>query len=519
MDRPDAPHSPRRRILRRASLLTATVLVGALTVPIPAADGAPTTHRTKVDEPGVTANLWEWNWPSIGKECSELAKDGYTGVQVAPPQNSLKRTELGNGSDTILHPWWEVYQPVTYHLTSRMGNEAQFKAMVKKCRKAGVKVYVDAVINHMTGQGHTSYGGVDYKPYNYPDYDPSDFHVKVGECPSSDGGIQDFNNKLQVFKCNLVGLEDLRTETDKVQGTLAAYLNKLIGYGVSGFRVDAAKHIGQDDLDAIYARLNKTKDGVKPYWALEVFGGGPGILSPEAFTRSGDVLGLDAAKQIQAAFKSYPDAHVGSLATLEVFGKGSGLTSSKKTLSFVTNHDTDRNPGEYLGHKDGATFILANEWLLASGYGFPQVFSSFEWETRDDSPPAKANGLITNADCTSGKWTCDHRDRGIVAMVKWHNYVGSAKRANFYTDDANVIAFSKDSKGWAAFNNGTEAKAIRVQTGLPKGTYCDVIHDKDPSKVCNGPTVVVNSSGLASVTVGAKDAVTFTRADRISTPN
>jgi alpha-amylase len=155
--------------------------------------------------------------------------------------------------------------------------------MVKKCRKAGVKVYVDAVINHMTGQGNTSYGGVDYKPYNYPDYGPNDFHFKVGECPSSDGGIQDFNNKLQVFKCNLVGLEDLRTETNKVQTELAAYLNKLIDYGVSGFRVDAAKHIGQDDLDAIYSRLNKTKDGVKPYWALEVFGGGPGIVSPEAF--------------------------------------------------------------------------------------------------------------------------------------------------------------------------------------------------------------------------------------------
>jgi alpha-amylase len=93
--------------------------------------------------------------------------------------------------------------------------------------------------------------------------------------------------------------------------------------------------------------------------------------------------------------------------------------------------------------------------------------------------------------------------------------VGSAKRANFYTDDANVIAFSKDSKGWAAFNNGTDAKQIRVQTGLPKGTYCDVIHDKDLGKGCNGPTVVVNSSGFATVTVAAKDAVAFTRTDRI----
>lgn len=93
---------------------------------------------------------------------------------------------------------------------------------------------------------------------------------------------------------------------------------------------------------------------------------------------------------------------------------------------------------------------------------------------------------------------------------------GNAKRADFYTDDANVVAFSKDSKGWAAFNNGTAAKQIRVQTGLPKGTYCDVIHDKDPGKACDGPTVVVNGSGVATVTVAAKDAVAFTRADRIS---
>jgi hypothetical protein len=141
-------------------------------------------------------------------------------------------------------------------------------------------------------------------------------------------------------------------------------------------------------------------------------------------------------------------------------------------MSFVTNHDTDRNAGEYLGHKDGTTFILANEWLLASGYGSPQVFSSFEWVTSNDSPPANANGIITDTDCSSDAWTCDHRDRGIVATVKWHNYVGNARRTNWYTDDANVIAFSKDSRGWAAFNNGTGAKQIHVQTGLPRGTYC-----------------------------------------------
>ena len=413
---------PTRLLRRRAALVAAAALAVGMTLTATSADANSRHHRT--DEPGVTANLWEWNWNSVKDECKTLHQLGYDGVQVAPPQDSVKRTALGNGSDTVLHPWWEVYQPVDYNLSSRMGTEDQFKKMVKKCRQEGVKVYVDAVINHMTGQGSISYGGVPYKPYDYPDYDPDDFHYKAGECPSSDGGIQDFNNKLQVFQCNLVGLEDLRTQTDYVRDSLADYLNKLIGYGVSGFRVDAAKHVGQDDLDAIYSRLKYTKDGFKPYWALEVFGGGPGILSPQAFTRSGDVLGLDAARQIFNAFKSYEANHVGSLATLEVFGTGSGLTSSKKTLSFVTNHDTDRNAGEYLGHKDGARFILANEWLLAQGYGSPQIYSSFEWTTRDDSPPANAAGLITDANCSNRAWICDHRNAGIVGMIGWHHYVG-----------------------------------------------------------------------------------------------
>ena len=512
-----APKSRCGPVFRRIALLAATTLTAGMALTATTAAVAPAPAlAAKTQEIGVTANLWEWNWRSIKSECSVLAKAGYDGVQVAPPQNSVKRTALGNGSDVVLHPWWEVYQPVSYALTSRMGSEAEFKDMVTGCRKAGVKVYVDAVINHMTGQGSTSYGGVNYTPYNYPGlYVPSDFHYKVGACPSSDGGIQDFNNKLQVFKCNLVGLEDLRTGTNKVQAQLASYLNKLIDYGVSGFRVDAGKHIGQDDLDAIYARLKKTKDGTRPYWALEVFGGGPGILSPEAFTRSGDVLGLDAGRQIFNAFKSYQGSgNTGSLATLEVFGRQSGLTASQKTLSFVTNHDTDRNRGEYLGYKDGAQYILANYWLLADGYGSPQVYSSFEWENRDDSPPATPDGLITDTDCATG-WTCTHRLPGITAMVRFSQYVGEAPKRNWWTDDANVIAFSRGSRGWAAFNNGTAAKTIRVQTGLRAGTYCDIIHGTKSGGSCSGPRVRVNNNGVAMVRVGARDAVAFTKQDRV----
>ena len=36
-------------------------------------------------------------------------------------------------------------------MVSRSGDRAQFEDMVRRCNDAGVQIYVDAVINHMTG--------------------------------------------------------------------------------------------------------------------------------------------------------------------------------------------------------------------------------------------------------------------------------------------------------------------------------------------------------------------------------
>ncbi|MGI8459408.1 MAG: alpha-amylase [Propionibacteriaceae bacterium] len=519
----------RPRVRRGVALgAAAAVAIGLGVTPSLVADATATASR-KTDVPGVTANLFEWNWKSVAAECTDvLGPAGYSGVQVAPPQDSVKRQGLGDGSNTVLHPWWEVYQPVRYDLTSRMGNEAQFKKMVSTCRAAGVKVYVDAVINHMTGQGTTSYGGVSYTKYDYDHlYDAGNFHKGTGQCATDDypvppagssdpypGNIADFNNKGQVFNCELVGLSDLRTDTPEVRAKLATYLNKLLGYGVSGFRVDAAKHVGQDDLDAIYAKLHRTKDGTKPYWALEVFGGGPGVLSPDAFLRSGDVLGLDGVKQIKAAFKSYPANAPGSIATLEVFGAGSGLTASAKTLSFVQNHDTERN-GDALNYKDGATNVLATQWLLASGYGHPQVYSGFTWATSDDSPPADAGGYVTNTDCSSAAWSCLDRNQGVNGLVGFHNYVGTAAQSNWWDDGSNVISFSRGNRGWASFNNNTTAKTITVRTGLSKGTYCDVVSGAKKRGDCTGTEVYVNYYGKATVTVPAKGAIAIQKNGRV----
>ncbi|MGI8665575.1 MAG: alpha-amylase [Jatrophihabitans sp.] len=464
----------------------------------------------------VVVNLFEWNWPSVAAECtSVLGPAGYAAVQVAPPQDSLRRTALGNGSDTVLHPWWEVYQPVDYNLTSRMGNEAQFKSMVSTCRRAGVKVIVDAVINHMTGQGDTSYGNVSYTKYNYAGlYTSADFHhnSNPADCPTSDGAIDDFNSYTQVFKCELVGLSDLRTESNTVRDTLAAYLNKLLGYGVSGFRVDAAKHIGQTDLAAIESRLRPTVDGGRPYFALEVGTGSPGRISPQAFESVGSPLGFDFAGQIESAFKSYTATPGGNIGDLKVLGEASGLLPSDRTLAFVENHDTERN-GSTLNYKSDSNTI-ATEFMLAYGYGTPEVYASFAWDSADQSPPADANGFVTNTDCANG-WVCVDRYTGVANMVGWHNYAGDAPVANWYDDGNNLAAFSRGDRAWIAVNNETTAKTITVRTGLSAGHYCDLIHGSLAQHRCSGPTVTVDRHGSATVSVPAKDSVAIDKLGRL----
>ena len=63
---------------------------------------------------------------------------------------------------------------------------------------------------------------------------------------------------------------------------------------------------------------------------------GPACSPRRPSTSPAKCLGVNGAKQIKNAFKSYTQKRIGSIATLEVFGMGSGLTRSSKTSSFVT---------------------------------------------------------------------------------------------------------------------------------------------------------------------------------------
>lgn len=214
--------------------------------------------------------MFGWPYADVEAECEALGKMGWMGVKVYPAQEGLFSYEWTDAGQ--LNPWYWQYQPVSYNLQSRNGSRDDLRSMITTCRSHGVRVYADAVINHMTGGGNdklnhrngssdwcTNWSSKDSTDHSYMSTHSwtYEFNNNTGlipgmEYPSAAYNAMDFhcervlNSWTDPFALNngwLSGLADLDTESDYVRERIAAYLTDLISIGFSGYRIDAAKHI------------------------------------------------------------------------------------------------------------------------------------------------------------------------------------------------------------------------------------------------------------------------------------
>jgi alpha-amylase len=335
----------------------------------------PSGHAAAGD---VFVHLFEWPWNDIAAECEAvIGPAGYRAVQISPPQEH---------SLTPTRDWSERYQPVSYSIDrSRSGTRAEFIAMVNRCRSAGVDIYVDAVINHMTNFPSPGVGsnGTSYTKYSYPGlYTTSDFHTP---CP-----ITNYQSAANVQDWELFSLPDLNTGSASVRQKIADYLLMLARLGVAGFRIDAAKHIQPVELDGIVALVDNTlaaESRPLPYWFAEVvdnngneavserdyFGlayasGGASDITEFTFVGVGNKFrGINAEHISQLD----PNGPTGSRFSAAAWG----LIPSDKAVAFLQNHDTQHDCG--ISYRDGQVFRLANVWMLAQPYGYTSVLSSY----------------------------------------------------------------------------------------------------------------------------------------------
>ncbi|WP_241155288.1 alpha-amylase family protein [Brachybacterium sp. EE-P12] len=460
---------------RTAAALGATIMLSACAwsdAGLPASADETTEDARGSD---VILNMFQWSWTSVAEECgSTIGPAGFGYVQVSPPQEEIQGTE-----------WWTSYQPVSYRIEGKMGTREEFAEMVQKCDEAGVGVIADAVINHTTGadQGAgTGTAGSSYALDDFPGiYGPEHFN----DCRED---ISDYTDRDNVQNCRLSSLQDLATGSEEVQDTLAAYMNDLLDMGVEGFRIDAAKHMPAEDLAAIKSKLSDPD----VYWVQEVIGAAGEPIQPSEYTGTGDVHEFDYGRQLKSAFG-------GSIAGLDSIAEGK--LDSEDAGVFVDNHDTERN-GETLNYKDGDTYTLANDFMLAYDYGRPSVYTGYTFEDTDAGAPGSTATEVGDASCGAEEWTCTQRLPEIQGMVSFHNAVAGTEVTDWWDDGDNNIAFGRGEKGFAALNNTEGEVTNTYRSSLPAGTYCNMAAGTDCTE-----TVTVAEGGSFEAVVPAKGAV------------
>ncbi|XP_004637021.1 pancreatic alpha-amylase isoform X2 [Octodon degus] len=408
-------------------------------------------------------HLFEWRWVDIALECERyLAPKGFGGVQVSPPNENIVITNP-------YRPWWERYQPISYKICSRSGSEDEFRNMVTRCNNVGVRIYVDAVINHMCGSGNgagtSSTCGSYYNAGNreFPAVPYSSWDFNDGKC---NGEINNYNDANQVRNCRLSGLLDLALEKD--------YVRTKIVIDLGGEAITSSEYFGN-------GRVTEFKYGAKLGTVIRRWNGE-------------------------------------KMAYLKNWGEGWGFVPTDRALVFVDNHDNQRGHGaggaSILTFWDARMYKMAVGFMLAHPYGFTRVMSSYRWDRKfqngqdvnDWIGPPNNNGatkeVTINPDTTCGNgWVCEHRWRQIRNMVAFRNVANGQPFANWWDNGSNQVAFGRGNKAFIVFNNDDWSLSTTLQTGLPAGTYCDVISGDKVDGNCTGIKVYVGGDGKAQFSI------------------
>ncbi|XP_059333733.1 pancreatic alpha-amylase-like isoform X2 [Ammospiza nelsoni] len=397
-------------------------------------------------------HLFEWRWQDIAEECERyLAPNGFGGVQISPPNENVIITDPRQ-------PWWERYQPVSYKLCTRSGNETGFRDMVTRCNNVGVHIYVDAVINHMCGANagagdHATCGSYfNAKTEDFPAVPYSGWDFNDHKCKSRSGNIEDYHDISQVI-----------------------------------------------DL------------GGEPIKGSEYFGNGR-VTEFKYGTKLGTVIRKWNGEK---------------MAYLKNWGEDWGFVPSDRALVFVDNHDNQRGHGaggaSILTFWDARLYKMAVGFMLAHPYGVTRVMSSFRWPRHFQNgkdvndwygPPSNADGstksVTINPDTTCGNdWVCEHRWRQIRNMVIFRNVVDGEPFSNWWDNGSNQVAFGRGNKGFIIFNNDDWSLNVSLQTGLPAGTYCDIISGQKEGDLCTAVEVHVAADGMANFLIGNEDQDPF----------
>ncbi len=359
--------------------------------------------------------------------------------------------------------------------------------------------------------------------------------------------------QFDVQNCQLDGLPDLATENPATQTKIEAYMESLLSMGIDGFRIDAAKHQQEfamnQILTAVYAKQPLTNEGETPWVTQEVI---PDVESTprSQFFPDGLVQEFDFAYLMQQAFRDIdnetPAAIPAAMGTPGNWGGSWGFDPSQNVETLVDDWDTERNDGGSLNASDfvpgdpndAATsyrYDLGNIFMLATPYGEMAYIQSGYRFTNENAAPAGCavpsgsyatvcpsafvNGVAqvpTSRSTPTTGWDFIDRWTDISNMVGFDNAVYGTSMGAWTVGSNDQIAFSRapasdidasggitpgTAVGFVALNNDTTPWDTTFATGLPAGTYCNILNGTLSGSSCTADVVVVDDNGNATVTV------------------
>jgi glycosidase len=264
---------------------------------------------------------------------------GFTAVWLTPVVT--QQEAIGSGSG--YHGYWGVdFLNVDPHL----GTNADMAAFSACAKKLGLKVILDVVTNH-TGdvikyRGNEAYIPTESKNLKNPAWlnTLSNYH-NVGDMGSC-WGVGNCT-KLGDF----YGLDDLATEKPVVyRGWADVYGSWLTKYGISGFRVDTARHVDDNFFKNCTPLIQATskKSGINDFTIFgEAYEYNP--INLMNYVRKNKIQTvLDFPFQAKAT--EYASGYSNAPALTALFGSDDYYTSAQSSASnlvtFLGNHDVGR---------------------------------------------------------------------------------------------------------------------------------------------------------------------------------
>lgn len=341
----------------------------------------------------------------------------------------------------------------------RLGSNEEFAEVCQNLHKAGIKVVLDGVFNHV-GRGFWAFQDVLKNRENSPYKDW--FHINFGGNSNYNDGFwyEGWEGHFELVKLNLRNEAVINHIFDAIKGWVEQF-------DIDGLRLDVAYCLDHDFL----RRLRSFCDGLKPEFFLvgELLHGDYNQFVSDDKLHS--CTNYECYKGLFSSFNSMNMFEI-THSLLRQFGPENWtLYKGKHLLAFVDNHDVSRI-ATLLTNKKHLPLIYA---LLFGMPGIPCVYYGSEWGAEGD----KKNGDPSLRPCYEepeeneltewiAKLAKAHKESDALCNGTFRSVVLTNKQVIFErkTDKERVlVAINADSEPYTAHFDAQCGQATELITG------------------------------------------------------